>query len=211
MLLSAISMSIVLLTDVLWLWAILSSGASDLFLILILLVLAHITTCIIATRLLMLFLPIIEGDFPVGSHEVARWQAQAVVALLGCLYFDPFVPYFLKPFWYRLFGARIAKGVGIGGRIMDCSLTTLGAGSAIGADAMTLGHLVAGGRVKIGSVIVEENAIIGAKALVFPGARIGSGAIIGAMSLVPAGQVIPANETWLGIPAKKLERKDRSP
>ena len=50
--------------------------------------------------------------------------------------------------------------------------------------------------------------MVGAKALVFPGARIGSGATIGAMSLVKSGQVVPAKETWVGIPARRIEKKE---
>jgi serine acetyltransferase len=208
---SAMSMTAILLIDTLLLGAFLCLGIRDLFLIFALLVFAHIITCIIATRLLMVVFPIIEGEFPIGSPEIARWQAQAVVALMGSIYFYPLVPFFLKPFWYRLFGAKIDKGVNISGQILDCSLTVLKAGSGVGADAMILGHFTAGGMVKIGAVIVEENAMIGAKALVLPGVKIGAGATIGAMSLVPSGKIIPADETWVGIPARKLQKKDRAP
>ena len=207
MFLSAVSMGLVLSVDVLGLWALFSYGIGDLFLIAFLLIIAHITMCVIVTRLLMFFFPIIEGEFHVDSPEVARWQAQAVVALLGCIYFYPIIPFFLKPNWYRLFGAKISKGVNISGQILDCSLTVIKSGSGVGADSMILGHLVTGKMVKIGTVIVEENAMVGAKSLVLPGVRIGAGATVGAMSLVPSGRTIPANETWVGIPAKRLENK----
>ena len=205
--LPASSMSAVFLMDILSLWVLKILSISDLFLTFVLLIFAHIAMCVLVTRMLMFFFPIIEGEFLEGSREVARWRAQAVVALLGCIYFDPVVPLFLKPFWYRMFGAKIAKGVAIGGRLVDCSLTVLNAGSGIGADAMILGHWLAGGRVRLGTVIIEENAMIGAKALIFPGVRIGTGATIGAMSLVISGQVVPAKETWVGIPARKIEKR----
>jgi len=111
MLLSATSMILILLGDALSLWGILSLGVSDLFLSFVLLLVVHIILCVLATRLLMLFFPIIEGEFPINSPEVARWQAQAVVALLSSIYFEPFIPFFLKPAWYRFFGAKIARGV----------------------------------------------------------------------------------------------------
>lgn len=207
MFLSALSMSFILVTDALWIGALVSYGLSDLFLIFLLFIFVHILLCIVVTRLLMLFFPIIEGEFAINSPEVSRWQAQAVVALLGSIYFYPFIPFFLKPFWYRLFGAKIAKGVNISGQLLDCSLTILRAGAGVGADAMVLGHLVTEGKVKIGTVLVEENAMIGAKSLILPGVRIGVGATVGAMSLVSSGRTIPEHETWVGIPAKKLERK----
>lgn len=210
MLLSATCMISILLGDAISLWYIVSLGKLDLFIIFILLLSVHILLCILTTRLLMWFFPIIEGEFPVNSPEVARWQAQAVVALLSSIYLEPFVPFFLKPIWYRLFGAKIAKGVNIGGKLLDCSLTELNTGSGVGHDALVLGHWVAGNRCRIGRVIVGKNAMIGAKSLVFPGSVIGEGAIIGSMSLLTSGQQVPANEVWVGIPARKLERKNKS-
>lgn len=207
MLLSATSMTLILFGDALFLWGVLSLGMSEPFLIFILLLMAHITLCALATRLLMLFFPIIEGEFPVTSPEVARWQAQAVVALLGCIYFEPFVPFFLRPSWYRLFGAKIARGVNIGGKLVDCSLIELNPGSGVGHDALVLGHWMTKDRCRIGRVVVGKNAMIGAGSLVFPGCRIGEGATIGAMSLLTSNQDVPPSETWVGIPARKFEKK----
>ncbi len=206
MILSAISMSLIFLVDGVWLTLILRNGIADILLALVLLLFAHIASCIVATHLLRQFFPIVEGEFPLSSREVGYWQAQAVVALLGCIYFTPFVPFFLKPLWYRLFGARIAAGAVASGNILDCSLIRMEAGSSLGADAMVLGHIVMDGRVRIGTVHIERNAIVGAKSLIMPGAKIGAGATVGAMSLVASGKVIPANETWIGIPARKLDK-----
>ncbi len=207
MLLSATSMTLILLADVLSLWALLGPFGFDLFPAVLILLVTHIALCVLATRLLMLFFPIVEGEFPIRSPEVARWQAQAVVALMSSIYFEPFVPFFLKPAWYRLFGARIARGVNIGGKLLDCSLTELSAGSGVGQDALVLGHWVAGDRCRIGRVVVEKNAMIGARSLVFPGSSIGEGATVGAMSLLTSNQTIPPGETWVGIPARKLQKK----
>ena len=206
MLLSAFTMTSILLADALCLWLMLSQPTGEPFAGFLLLILFHITICIIATRLLMIFFPIIEGEFSIGSTEVARWQAQAVVALMSSIYFYPMIPFFLKPFWYRLFGAKIGKSVNISGQILDSSLTVMKTGSGVGADAMILGHLVTGGKVKIRTVVVEEHAMVGAKSLVLPGVSIGARSTVGAMSLVPSGKSIPANEAWVGVPAKKLEK-----
>jgi acetyltransferase-like isoleucine patch superfamily enzyme len=210
MLLSATSMIMILFGDVLSLWGIRSLGVIDLFLTFILLLVIHISLCVLATRLLMLFFPIIEGEFAIKSREVARWQAQAVVALMSSIYFEPFIPFFIKPTWYRLFGAKIARGVNIGGKLLDCSLTELNSGSGVGQDALVLGHWVAGDRCRIGRVIVGKNAMIGARSLIFPGTKIGEGTTIGAMSLLTSNQVIPPNEVWLGIPARKYDKKGES-
>jgi hypothetical protein len=202
-------MILILFGDVLSILGIRSLGVSDLFLTFLLLLVIHIALCVLATRLLMLFFPIIEGEFDVKSSEVARWQAQAVVALMSSIYFEPAIPFFLKPAWYRLFGAKIARGVNIGGKLLDCSLTVLKSGSGVGQDALVLGHWVAKNRCRIGRVVVERNAMVGARSLVFPGTTVGEGATIGAMSLLTSNQNVPANEVWVGIPARKVERKNK--
>lgn len=208
MLLSASSMTLILIGDALSLWSLHNSGISDLFLLFILLLIIHLSLCILVIRLLMFFLPIIEGEFSVKSHEFARWQAQAVVGLLSYIYFEPLVPFFLRSTWYRLFGAKIAKGAEIGGKIVDCSLIELKEGAGVGHDSLILGHWKVGDRCKIGKVVVGKNAMIGAKSLVFPGTIINEGAAIGAMSLLTSNREIPANEIWIGIPAKKIEKKN---
>lgn len=211
MLLSATSMILILLGDAVFVWGMLHTyGPADLFLMFLLLLGFHIALCVLATRVLMRLFPIVEGEFDVKSAEVARWQAQAVVALMSSIYFEPIVPFFLKPAWYRLFGAKIARGVNIGGKLLDCSLTELKAGSGVGQDALLLGHWVAGNRCRIGRVVVEKDAMVGARSLVFPGTNIGEGATIGAMSLLTSNQNVPQHQVWVGIPARKVERRTQS-
>lgn len=207
MLLPATCMTLILTADFLTLWGLYESGIANLFFLLLLLILIHLSLCVLVIRLLMLFLPIREGEFPSKSHEASRWRAQAVVGLLSYIYFEPFVPFFLRSTWYRLFGAKIAKGAEIGGKIVDCSLIELKEGAGVGHDSLILGHWIVGDRCKIGKVVIGKKAMIGAKSLIFPGAVINDGAAIGAMSLLTSDQKIPANELWVGIPAKKIQKK----
>jgi len=62
---------------------------------------------------------------------------------------------------------------------------------------------------RCGPVIIKEYARVGANSVVMPGVDIGVNSIVGALSLVRSGTRIPANETWVGIPAKKVPRRPR--
>lgn len=61
---------------------------------------------------------------------------------------------------------------------------------------------VCGGPMKIGKIIVEKNAYIGAGVIVLPGVRIGQGAIVGGGSLV--AKDVEAGMVSVGRPAKIL-------
>lgn len=51
---------------------------------------------------------------------------------------------------------------------------------------------------------VEDEATIGAGAVILPGVRLGRGCVIGAGAVVTKD--VPPGETWVGNPARKLER-----
>ena len=54
-------------------------------------------------------------------------------------------------------------------------------------------------------IIIEDDVWIGDGAIVMGGVTIGKGAVVAAGSVVTKD--IPSGETWLGNPAKKMERK----
>ena len=58
--------------------------------------------------------------------------------------------------------------------------------------------------VLLGRVKVGEGVYIGANATVLPGVKIGRKAVIGAGAVVTHD--VPDGETWVGVPARKLEK-----
>ena len=64
---------------------------------------------------------------------------------------------------------------------------------------------ITGDTMLCGSVHVEKNATIFSNVIVREQMRLGEGSIIGMGSVVT--KPVPAHETWLGCPAKKLEKK----
>jgi len=115
-------------------------GLSHLFLNFVLFLFEHIFACIVITRVLNRFFPIIPGTFSINSHECNRWEAHGIIALSACIYFEPIIPFLLKPLWYRLFGLKIGKNSTTVGRIIDPSITTIGDNVSIGAESLILGH-----------------------------------------------------------------------
>lgn len=183
---------------------VLASPIHDLFTGLLLAILFHLLVAIVLTRLLARFFPVEDGRFSTDSLNYDRWRALGVIAIASSVLFDKFLPLFLKPAWFRLFGAQLERGVMISGRIVDPPLVTMKAGSALGAEGMILGHHIARDHIVIGRVVVGPDAMIGVRALVMPNVEIGAGATVGAYAVVTTGKRIGAGETWVGIPATPL-------
>lgn len=57
---------------------------------------------------------------------------------------------------------------------------------------------------RFATTVVRRGASIGAGAVILPGLTIGEGALIGAGAVVTRD--VPAGETWVGNPARRLER-----
>lgn len=59
---------------------------------------------------------------------------------------------------------------------------------------------------KVGSIVIEDNAFIGAYSTLLPNCRIGKNSIVAACSVVT--KQIPDNEVWGGVPAKFIMTAD---
>lgn len=115
------------------------------------------------------------------------------------------LPINARRFFYMLLGAKMGKGVMVGGKILEPPLVGIGDYTQIGEDALITAHGVAGGKVTLGRVKIGRHVTIGVKAIVLPGVTIGNNTIIAAGSVVVKNTRIPANEVWGGIPARKIK------
>lgn len=150
------------------------------------------------------FLPFQSGSYLMNNIQFTLWKHHAVVGEFGKLALKPFSPLFLKPLYFIMFGAKIGKGVAIGGTISDPILTTiedfaiLGQGSILVSHSMTLNYFF------LKPVVIGKRATIGIKAVIMPGVEVGENSIIAPGSIVSMDTKIPPNEFWEGIPAKKI-------
>ncbi|TKX75532.1 acyltransferase [Halorubrum sp. GN11_10-6_MGM] len=76
----------------------------------------------------------------------------------------------------------------------------------IGYDATLLCHEFLHEEYRLGDVVVEEAAMIGAGAVVLPGVTVGEGARVAANSLV--AEDVPPGATVAGVPAEVVSRAD---
>ena len=83
---------------------------------------------------------------------------------------------------------------------------TVGDDVIIGYDATLLCHEFLHEEYRLGGVVVEDEAMIGAGAVVLPGVTVGEGARVAANSLV--AEDVPPGATVAGVPAEVVSRTD---
>jgi len=76
----------------------------------------------------------------------------------------------------------------------------------IGYDATLLCHEFLQDEYRLGDVVVEDRAMIGAGAIVLPGVTVGEGARVAANSLV--AEDVPPGTTVAGVPAEVVSQAD---
>lgn len=82
---------------------------------------------------------------------------------------------------------------------------TVGENAIIGYDATLLCHEFLQDEYRLGDVVIEDRAMIGAGAIVLPGVRVGEGAQVAANSLVD--EDVPPHSTVAGVPAEVVSTR----
>lgn len=119
--------------------------------------------------------------------------------------------YIMEEYWlsdYIAMGMKVGSNTHIQpGLVVDsshCWLIEIGNNVGIAPEVYLLAHDVntmsVMGYVKIGKIVIRDNAHIGARSLIMPGVTIGENSIIGAGSVVTKS--IPDNVVAAGNPAK---------
>lgn len=120
----------------------------------------------------------------------------------------------LKSWMYRTFlRAKVhphaAVGLEVTLDIFYPSLITIGADAVVGYNTTILCHEYAADFYRVGPVVIEERATIGANTTLLPGVVVGRGATVSAMSLV--NRDVPPGELWGGVPARPLRKAEKEP
>lgn len=157
-------------------------------------------------RVFLALMPLESGEVTVGSRQ--EFAAQ-VNTLFYLIFFYPltctrFVPVPLMRLVYLALGAKLGDNSYSGGVIMDPPLTSVGANTLIGHDAVVYAHVIEGERLGFYPVRIGSGVTIGAHAIIMPGVAIGDGAIISSGAVVTKGCQVGANEIWAGVPARKI-------
>lgn len=146
------------------------------------------------------------GTFPICSWPAIRWATYNFYILVyryTLMNFIRATP--LHPWFYRLMGAHIGKGVQINSTtIADCNLLTVGDFTMIGGDATIVCHASERGRLVIRPVTIGSRVDIGMNAIIMPGVTIGDEAVVAAGAVVTKGTTIPPRTVWAGVPARQI-------
>ena len=114
----------------------------------------------------------------------------------------------LKNWLLRRIGVTVGTGVAWGLEstpdVFWPERIAVGDDAIIGYDATLLCHEFLRDEYRLGDVVVEEGAMIGAGAVVLPGVTVGEGARVAANSLV--ADDVPPETTVAGVPAEVVSR-----
>lgn len=81
-------------------------------------------------------------------------------------------------------------------------LITVGEDAVVGYNTTILCHEYMADKYRVGPVVIERRATIGANTTLLPGVIVGEGATVSAMSLV--NRDIPPGEMWGGVPVRRI-------
>lgn len=153
---------------------------------------------VLAARLLLKGLA--PGEYPRGgSVHLRLWIAEQVASLVGAasLAGAPWITNYA-----RALGAKIGASADLHTLPPVTGMLTLGAHSSIEPEVDLSGYWIDGDTLRVGTVTVGADAVIGARSILLPGSRVGKGAAIAPGSAVHGR--VPSGELWAGSPAERV-------
>ena len=127
----------------------------------------------------------------------ALYEFLATPLLLGPLQGTPFLPWY-----FRLLGARVGRGVYARTTgLLEWDLVEIGDGATLNDDCILQTHLFEDRILKASRVRVAAAASIGAFSVVLYDSEMQRGARLAALSLLMKGETLPQGTSWAGAPA----------
>jgi acetyltransferase-like isoleucine patch superfamily enzyme len=144
------------------------------------------------------------------SLQAVPWFLHNGLFYLVRFTFLPFVT--LTPFgiWFlKSMGMKIGRHAFINTEyISDPQLITLGEDVALGGSVRIFAHYGGHGNLVVAPVIISRRATIGLAATVMGDVHVGADATILAHSVLMPGSRVGNGETWGGIPARRITKKE---
>lgn len=141
------------------------------------------------------------------SAEAFKWFMHNALTYLPRFTFLDFVtPSPISNLFYEMMGMKIGKGTVINTTyISDPSMISIGSKVTIGGSVTLVGHYGQAGLLIISPVKIGDGCTIGLKSSVMGGVTIGDNVKIMPHSVVLPKTIIPDNETWGGVPARRID------
>ena len=112
----------------------------------------------------------------------------------------------LKSFYLSLIGCKIGKNVFLAGEEwLDPCLIEIGDNTMVGGRAMILGH-IAEDKLILSRTRIGKNCLIGGETFIMPGVTIEDNVVLGSKAMVPKGMTLKSGKTYVGIPARAIEK-----
>ena len=112
----------------------------------------------------------------------------------------------IKSFYLSLIGCKIGKNVFLAGEEwLDPCLLEIGDNTMIGGRAMILGH-IAEEKLVLSKTKIGKNCLIGGETFIMPGVTIEDNVVLGSKAMVPKGMTLKSGKTYVGIPARPIDR-----
>jgi acetyltransferase-like isoleucine patch superfamily enzyme len=173
----------------------------DVFLFIFLFILLSAATI----RILLRISPLYDEKLNMLSNRAFYWKLITSVTEIGGMYFIPFIPLFLRPLFYSLFGATIGKNAEIAGKLIELPLITIEEYALVGGGTLITAHAIVHDHILLKPIKISRKATIGLGAIIMPGVSVGENSVIAPGAVVLVDTKIPPNEFWGGVPAKKIK------
>jgi non-ribosomal peptide synthetase-like protein len=189
--LTAQTLSELLLHALLWLPAIVLSWVVSL---------AVLT--IVVVRLLSIGLR--EGVYPVRSR--VGWQVWATERLLDSARTQlfPFYASLITPLWLRALGAKVGSNVEASTVLLLPCMTTIGNDAFLADDTMIAGYELGHGWMRIAPARVGRRGFLGNSGMTGPGRQVPNNGLVAVLSRAP--RKARKGSSWLGNPPVRLRR-----
>ena len=167
---------------------------------------------IISYRVFLRIMPLKEGYIDERSRLEFAYGVYTLffLVMFRSLICTRVIPVPLTRLIYLCLGARLGTNTYSTGVILDPPLTTAGANTIIGQDALLYSHAIEGKHLSLDAIRIGDNVTIGAKSVIMSGVKIGDGAIVAAGSVVLKHTQIGPGELWGGVPAQCLRKKENA-
>lgn len=155
------------------------------------------------------------GVFPLRAGEIAPDSAQETIYHIYILFYlilfypvirSGLLPTPLMRLFYLALGARLGPNTYSQGILHDPPFVEIGGNSTIGQSALLIPHVIEGNRLAHYPIRIGSHVTIGAHAVILSDVVIMDGAMIATGAVVIKGTRIGENETWGGVPARRIKQ-----
>ena len=146
------------------------------------------------------------GVHPVRSaHGVRIWATFRVLDEARTWLF-PLYSSALTPWWLRLLGARIGKGVEASTVLLIPKFAQVNDHAFLADDTLIGCYELGGGWIRVENVKIGKRAFVGNSGMAAAGRKVPKASLVAVLSAAPRRSLAKAGSSWLGSPPTKLRR-----